>query len=72
MKLILISTLGTGKSSITINCFHGHFIEFYDPTIDEPYRKLLLVDNLPVMIDVIDPAGIEDYSVRVLNSKCVY
>ncbi|EFC38492.1 ras family small GTPase [Naegleria gruberi] len=61
-KIVMIGAGGVGKSSITINCFHGHFIEFYDPTTDEPYRKLLQVDNLPVMIDVIDPAGIEDYS----------
>ncbi|KAJ6255544.1 ras gtpase-related [Anaeramoeba flamelloides] len=33
-----------------------------DPTIDETYRKQVLVDDKPCVLDILDTGGQEDYS----------
>ncbi|SJL05912.1 related to small G-protein Ras2 [Armillaria ostoyae] len=59
----------------TLNCFVGAFltcrlvslnshlpIETYDPTIEDAYRKQLIVDNRMCFVEVIDTAGQEEYA----------
>ena len=41
----------------------GVFVEEYDPTIEDVYRKQLVVDGFPAFYDVLDTAGPEEYSV---------
>ncbi len=36
-----------GKSSITIQFMQGHFVTEYDPTIEDSYRKQIVVSDLP-------------------------
>jgi GTPase KRas protein len=40
----------------------GHFVEEYDPTIEDSYRKQLFLDNEAVLYDILDTAGQEEYS----------
>ena len=35
----------------------------YDPTIEANYRKQISINDFPVMIDILDTSGQEDYSV---------
>jgi len=42
----------------TLNCF----VETYDPTIEDAYRKQLVVDNRMCFVEVIDTAGQEEYA----------
>lgn len=35
----------------------GNFVEKYDPTIEDSYRKQLEVDGVACMLDVMDTAG---------------
>lgn len=41
----------------------GDFVERYDPTIEANYRKQVTVDQDAVMLDILDTAGQEEYSV---------
>jgi GTPase KRas protein len=39
----------------------NHFVETYDPTIEDSYRKQVQIDNQACMLEVLDTAGQEEY-----------
>lgn len=39
----------------------NHFVETYDPTIEDSYRKQVQIDNQSCMLEVLDTAGQEEY-----------
>lgn len=48
-----------------IQFIQSHFVDEYDPTIEDSYRKQCTVDDEVVLLDVLDTAGQEEYgSVR--------
>lgn len=51
-----------GKSSITIQFIHGKFIDEYDPTIEDSYRRQITVDDHNCVLDILDTAGQEEYA----------
>ena len=46
-----------GKSALTVRFIQGNFVEKYDPTIEDSYRKLVEVDGTACMLDIMDTAG---------------
>lgn len=61
-KLVVVGGGGVGKSALTIQLIQSHFIDEYDPTIEDSYRKPCVVDGQEVMLDILDTAGQEEYS----------
>jgi len=61
-KLVVVGGGGVGKSCLTIRMVQDHFIDEYDPTIEDSYRKQVVVDNEVALLDVLDTAGQEEYS----------
>eukprot|EP00298_Acanthocystis_sp_HF-20_P002433 c12847_g1_i2.p1 GENE.c12847_g1_i2~~c12847_g1_i2.p1 ORF type:complete len:187 (+),score=81.98 c12847_g1_i2:93-653(+) len=61
-KLVVVGGGGVGKSALTIQLIQNHFIEEYDPTIEDSYRKQVTIDGEPCLLDILDTAGQEDYS----------
>lgn len=43
----LIGNIGVGKSSICIQFVCNHFVDEYDPTIEDSYRKRNSIDSYP-------------------------
>ncbi|RWS28318.1 ras-related protein Ral-A-like isoform X2 [Leptotrombidium deliense] len=43
-------------------CWHSQFVEDYEPTKADSYRKKLMLDGEEVQIDILDTAGQEDYA----------
>ena len=39
-KVVVIGSGGVGKSALTVQFVSGHFMEKYDPTIEDFYRSL--------------------------------
>jgi len=62
-RLVMLGDGGVGKSCLTIQLVHHNFVKEYDPTIENSYRKQVVVDNDSHMLDILDTAGQEDYSV---------
>ena len=38
------------------------FVETYDPTIEDSYRKQVVLDDAPALLEVLDTAGQEEYT----------
>lgn len=60
-KLVVVGGGGVGKSALTIQLIQSHFVDEYDPTIEDSYRKQCTVDNEQVTLDILDTAGQEEY-----------
>ena len=39
-KVVVLGSGGVGKSALTVQFVSGHFMEKYDPTIEDFYRKV--------------------------------
>lgn len=61
-KLVVVGGSGVGKSCLTIQLIQSHFVDEYDPTVEDSYRKKCLIDGENALLDVLDTAGQEEYS----------
>eukprot|EP01126_Amoeba_proteus_P052631 TRINITY_DN6372_c0_g3_i2.p1 TRINITY_DN6372_c0_g3~~TRINITY_DN6372_c0_g3_i2.p1 ORF type:complete len:184 (+),score=29.82 TRINITY_DN6372_c0_g3_i2:79-630(+) len=62
VKCVIVGGGGVGKSALTIRFIQGKFVDHYDPTIEDSYRKQVVVDDKPVLLSILDTAGQEEYS----------
>ncbi|KAI7536980.1 hypothetical protein KC331_g4495, partial [Hortaea werneckii] len=60
--IAVIGSGGVGKSCLTAQFVQGVFIESYDPTIEDSYRKQIDVDGRQVMLEIMDTAGTEQFT----------
>lgn len=61
-KLVVVGGGGVGKSALTIQLIQSHFVDEYDPTIEDSYRKQVVLDDSVAIFDILDTAGQEEYS----------
>lgn len=61
-KVIMVGSGGVGKSALTLQFMYDEFVEDYEPTKADSYRKKVVVDGNEVQIDILDTAGQEDYA----------
>jgi small GTP-binding protein len=61
MKLVVLGTGGVGKSAITVQFIQGTFLEKYDPTIEDSYRKPYSFGGRSVLLDILDTAGQDEF-----------
>ncbi|KAJ3114899.1 Ras GTPase ras2 [Physocladia obscura] len=60
MVLYRVVVLGDGSVGKTAFVFFD--IQKYDPTIEDSYRKQVVIDNEPCILEVLDTAGQEEYT----------
>ncbi|XP_027289839.1 GTPase KRas-like isoform X1 [Cricetulus griseus] len=61
-KIVVVGADGVGKSALTIQLLQNHFVDVYDPTIEDSYRKQVVIDGETCHLDILDTAGQEEYS----------
>ncbi|KAI8802472.1 small G-protein Ras2 [Cladochytrium replicatum] len=61
-RLVVLGDGGVGKTALTIQLCLNHFVETYDPTIEDSYRKQVVIDDRPCILEVLDTAGQEEYT----------
>ncbi|XP_055371260.1 ras-related protein Ral-a isoform X2 [Condylostylus longicornis] len=61
-KVIMVGSGGVGKSALTLQFMYDEFVEDYEPTKADSYRKRVVLDGEEVQIDILDTAGQEDYA----------
>merc|ERR1719382_1264547 len=57
-RIVVLGSGGVGKSALTLRLIS----EEYDPTIEDSYRKQVMIDSKPALLDVLDTAGQEEYA----------
>eukprot|EP01103_Thecamoeba_quadrilineata_P009394 TRINITY_DN19148_c0_g1_i1.p1 TRINITY_DN19148_c0_g1~~TRINITY_DN19148_c0_g1_i1.p1 ORF type:complete len:188 (-),score=42.69 TRINITY_DN19148_c0_g1_i1:21-584(-) len=60
-KLVIVGGGGVGKSALTIQLIQNHFLDEYDPTIEDTYQKSVVVDGEESTLNILDTAGQEEY-----------
>jgi small GTP-binding protein len=69
-KVVVLGSGGVGKSALTVRFVAGQFVERYDPTIEDFYRKEIDLDGSPTVVEILDTAGTEQFaSMRDLYIK---
>jgi len=61
-KVIVVGPGGVGKSALTLRFMYGDFVEEYDPTSADSYRKQIQLDGNDMQLDILDTAGQEEYA----------
>jgi len=61
-KIVVLGSGGVGKSALTVQFVQGIFVEKYDPTIEDSYRKQVEVDAQQCMLEILDTAGTEQFT----------
>merc|ERR1712061_620949 len=61
-KLVVLGSGGVGKSALTVQFVQGIFVERYDPTIKDSYRKQVEIDSQHCMLEILDTAGTEQFT----------
>ena len=61
-KCVVVGGGGVGKSALTILFVQNSFVDEYDPTIEDSYRKQVEIDDEVVFLDILDTAGQEEFA----------
>jgi len=61
-KIVVLGGGGVGKSALTIRLVTDNFLDEYDPTIEDSYRKSVMIDSKTALLDILDTAGQEEFS----------
>ncbi|KAF5342498.1 hypothetical protein D9611_001692 [Ephemerocybe angulata] len=61
-KTVVLGAGGVGKSALTVRFVRDVFVENYDPTIEEEYRRTVTVDGQLSSLEVLDTAGAEQFT----------
>ena len=61
-KIGVFGISGVGKTAIVIQFCANHFVEEYDSSIEDTHRKRCVIDGEACVVDVLDTAGMEEFS----------
>ena len=61
MTMYVLGSGAVGKSALTLRMVNNDFVEDYDPTIEDSYRKTIVVDDIRVVLTIVDTAGQDEY-----------
>ena len=60
IRIVFLGLGAVGKSALIIRFIQDTFVESYEPTITNVYKKQINLDGKNHMIEVLDTAGMED------------
>ncbi|KAH8781598.1 ras family-domain-containing protein [Hyaloscypha finlandica] len=61
-KLVVLGDGDIGKDQLAIQFVFNHFVETYDPTIEDAYTKQVVIDGQSCMVEVLDTSHQEEYT----------
>lgn len=61
-KIVVLGAGGVGKSSVTVQFVQGVYVESYDPTIEDSYRKQIEIDGRACDLEILDTAGVAQFT----------
>lgn len=57
IKVVIMGGGGVGKSALTVQFVRNVFVSTYDPTIEDTYRKPVIIDGQQYLVEILDTAG---------------
>merc|ERR1719162_2797987 len=60
--VVVMGRASVGKSALTLRYIEDRFAPDYDPTIEDMHKKETTVDGAPLLLEILDTAGQENYS----------
>ena len=61
-KLVVLGNGGVGKTALSIQLVQNQFKNGYHPTIEDSYKKQVVIDEEACVLDILDTAGQQEYS----------
>jgi len=61
-RILVLGSAGVGKSALTLQYVNNKFVEVYNPTVEDSYRKQAIIDGECYVLSILDTAGVEDFS----------
>ncbi|KAK0495342.1 P-loop containing nucleoside triphosphate hydrolase protein [Armillaria luteobubalina] len=61
-NVVVLGAGGVGKSALTVRYIRDVFIDYYDPTIEESYRRDVHLDGQLSTLEILDTAGAEQFT----------
>ncbi|KAH7917582.1 ras-domain-containing protein [Leucogyrophana mollusca] len=61
-SVVVLGAGGVGKSALTVRFVQDVFLETYDPTIEEAYRRVIEADGVTASLEILDTAGAEQFT----------
>eukprot|EP01111_Echinosteliopsis_oligospora_P018676 TRINITY_DN86_c2_g1_i3.p1 TRINITY_DN86_c2_g1~~TRINITY_DN86_c2_g1_i3.p1 ORF type:complete len:134 (-),score=25.35 TRINITY_DN86_c2_g1_i3:667-1068(-) len=58
-NLVIVGAGSAGKTAITHKFLYDSFLEAYEPTTADQYRKKQVIDSIEAQLDILDTAGQE-------------
>eukprot|EP00731_Ephydatia_muelleri_P038759 Em0895g1a len=62
IRIVVVGDGGVGKSALTIQFVQNQFMHDYNPTIEDSFKKQVVIDDVTCVLDIADTAGQEQYS----------
>jgi len=62
-KICVMGFRAVGKSTITIQYVENHFVDSYNPTIENTFQKNIRYKGNDYVAEIIDTAGQDEYSI---------
>ncbi|KAL7714690.1 Small G-protein Ras2 [Entamoeba marina] len=64
LRLCALGDDGVGKSAMVVRFVSNHFVENYDPWLEDNYRTQIILDRNLVILEIFDTVGDEQISLR--------
>mmetsp|Transcript_8095 Transcript_8095/g.11143 ORF Transcript_8095/g.11143 Transcript_8095/m.11143 type:complete len:188 (+) Transcript_8095:133-696(+) len=62
-KICVMGFRAVGKSSIAVQFVENHFVEQYNPTIENTFHKVVKFGNTDYHTEIVDTAGQDEFSI---------
>jgi len=62
-KIAVMGSRAVGKSTVTIRFVEDHFVETYNPTIENTFHKVIKFKGEDFLTEIVDTAGQDEYSI---------
>ncbi|KAK3804983.1 MAG: P-loop containing nucleoside triphosphate hydrolase protein [Linnemannia elongata] len=62
-NIVLLGDEQVGKTSLITQLCQQGYLQSYEPTIENIHQTLIVVDNIPCAVNILDTSGREDCSV---------
>jgi len=62
-KVAVMGSRAVGKSTVTVRFVEDHFVDSYNPTIENTFHKVIRFRGEDYVTEIVDTAGQDEYSI---------